>query len=99
MADDDGLTGWIDFEYAAFEDPLIGMPKFQFWADDSGWVLASQTGLVERYLYKHRVSPEAFAIRVLLRGLTHLHDSKRDKPPTMMISAMEHAMATLQRTP
>ncbi len=99
LTDDDGMTGWVDFEHAAIEDPLIGLPKFQFWADDSGWMLASQTGLVERYLYRHRVSPDAFAIRVLLRGLTHLHDSAPDKPPTVMIDTMENAIATLQRKP
>ena len=98
LADDHGLTGWIDFEFAAFEDPLIGLPKFQFWADDSGWVLASQTGLVERYLFRHRVSPESFAIRILLRGLTHLLDTTPDEPPMAMIDTMEHAIATLQRT-
>ncbi|MET9021804.1 hypothetical protein ABZV93_17625 [Actinopolymorpha sp. NPDC004070] len=33
LADDDGLTGWVDFEHECFEDPLIGLPKFR--ADSS----------------------------------------------------------------
>lgn len=49
LADDDGVTGWVDFELACFEDPLIGLPKFGFWSEDSGWSLANQVGLVERF--------------------------------------------------
>lgn len=96
LADDAGLTGWVDFEHACFEDPLIGLPKFLFWADDSGWALAGQTGLVERYLYRHRVEPATFAVRVVLRGLTHLHDTNPDDPPTVMIKTIGHAVATLR---
>lgn len=88
-------ANWIDFEYAAFEDPLIGMPKFWFWADDSGWVSGSQLGLIERYLYRHRICAEAFAVRILLRGLTHLRDTTPDNPPTQMIATMERAIDTL----
>lgn len=35
LADENGLTGWVDFELACFEDPLIGLPKFLFWSEDS----------------------------------------------------------------
>lgn len=96
LADDAGLTGWVDFEHACFEDPLIGFPKFLFWSDDSGWMLASQSGLVERYLYRHRVAPATFAVRVVLRGLTHLHDTNPDDPPAVMIKTIEHAVTTLR---
>lgn len=96
LADDDGFTGWVDFEHACFEDPLIGFPKFLFWADDRGWKLADQTGLVERYLYRHRIAPATFAVRVVLRGLTHLHDTTPDDPPVIMIKTIEHALATLR---
>lgn len=96
LADDAGLTGWVDFEHACFEDPLIGFPKFLFWSDDSGWILASQSGFVERYLYRHRVTPATFAVRVVLRGLTHLLDTDPDHPPTVMINTIEHALTTLR---
>jgi len=95
LADDAGLTGWVDFEHAGFEDPLIGFPKFLFWSDDSGWKLASQIGLVERYLYHHRVTPATFAVRVVLRGLTHLHDTTTTNPPTVLINTIQHAITTL----
>ncbi|WP_157683657.1 phosphotransferase family protein [Microlunatus soli] len=96
LADDTGLTGWVDFEHAGLEDPLIGFPKFGFWAQDSGWRLASQVGLVERYLYRHRVPPETFAVRVALRGLTHLHDSDPADPPLIMIDQIERAVDELK---
>lgn len=96
LADDDGLTGWVDFEHAGLEDPLIGFPKFGFWSDDSGWSLASQIGLVERYLYRHRVLPRTFAVRVVLRGLTHLQDSDPADPPQTMINMIEGAVGELR---
>lgn len=96
LADDAGLTGWVDFELSCFEDPLIGFPKFHFWSDDRGWSLATQVGLVERYLYRHHVTPEAFLVRVALRGLTHLHDSTPDDPPVVMLNDIQHAVATLR---
>jgi aminoglycoside phosphotransferase len=96
LADDAGLIGWVDFEHACFEDPLIGFPKFLFWSDDSGWALASQSGLVERYLYRHRVTPATFAVRVVLRGLTHLYDTDPDDPPTVMLDTIDHAVTTLR---
>ena len=96
LVDHAGLTGWVDFEYSAFEDPLIGLPKFLFWADDSGWSLGAQVGLVERYLYRHRVTPAEFAVRVVLRGLTHLHDCSPDNPPKRMVGVIEHAIETLE---
>lgn len=96
IADDDGLIGWVDFELACFEDPLIGLPKFGFWADDSGWSLANHVGLVERYLYQHQVTPASFMVRVALRGLTHLHDTTPDRPPLVMLREIERAVAALR---
>ncbi len=96
LADDAGLTGWVDFEHSRFEDPLIGFPKFLFWSDDSGWALASQSGLVERYLYRHRLTPATFAVRVVLRGLTHLHDTTPDDPPAVMLHTIRDAITTLR---
>jgi hypothetical protein len=96
LADNAGLVGWVDFEFGCFEDPLIGLPKFQFWADDSGWSLAAQVGLVERFLYRHHVTPAAFMVRVALRGLTHLHDTTPDDPPLRMLMEIERAVDVLR---
>jgi aminoglycoside phosphotransferase (APT) family kinase protein len=96
LADAAGLTGWVDFEHAGFEDPLIGLPKFQFWSHDSGWSLGSQVGIVERFLFRRHVAPSAFMVRVALRGLTHLHDTTPDDPPSSMLSQIERAVALLE---
>ena len=96
LADEGGVTGWVDFEHACFEDPYIGLPKFQFWSEDSGWSLATQVGLVERFLYRCQVPPTAFMVRVALRGLTHLHDASPDEPPRVMLSEIERAIHVLR---
>jgi aminoglycoside phosphotransferase (APT) family kinase protein len=97
LADDAGLTGWVDFELGCFEDPLIGLPKFQFWSEDRGWSLANQVGLVERFLYRRQVPPTAFMVRVALRGLTHLHDTTPDDAPLVMLREIERAVDTLRQ--
>ncbi|WP_114559244.1 protein kinase family protein [Desertihabitans aurantiacus] len=97
LVEDGGRVGWVDFEHAAFEDPLIGLPKFWFWADDSGWATGARLGLVERYLYRHRVPAETFAVRILLRGLTHLRDSAPEDPPAQLLATLEHAVDVLRR--
>lgn len=96
LADDVGLRGWVDFEHACFEDPLIGLPKFLFWSEDSGWSLATRVGLVERFLYRHHVAPTTFMVRVVLRGLTHLHDTTPDEPPLVMLKEIEQAVNVLR---
>jgi aminoglycoside phosphotransferase (APT) family kinase protein len=96
LADSGGVTGWVDFEHACFEDPYIGLPKFRFWSADSGWSLAAQVGLVERFLYRRRVSPSSFMVRVALRGLTHLHDTTPEEPPIVMLREIERAIRVLQ---
>lgn len=97
LADDAGLTGWVDFEFGCFEDPLIGLPKFLFWADDRGWSLGTKVGLVEKYLYRHRVPPAEFQVRVALRGLTHLHDTTPENPPRLMFAEIQRAIAILRQ--
>jgi aminoglycoside phosphotransferase len=97
LADEAGVTGWVDFEHACFEDPYIGLPKFQFWADDSGWSLASRIGLVERFLYRQEVSPATFMVRVVLRGLTHLLDTTPDQPPVVMLREIDRAIQVLRQ--
>lgn len=98
LADDAGFTGWVDFELGCFEDPLIDLPKFHFWSDDRGWSLGAQVGLVERFLYRHQVTPTAFMVRVALRGLTHLHDTTPDDPPAVMLKDIERAVDTLRKS-
>jgi aminoglycoside phosphotransferase (APT) family kinase protein len=99
MTDGSTVTGWLDFEHATFEDPLIGLAKFLLWADDEfGWAAGAKAGLVERYLYEHGIAPEAFWVRLVLRGLWHLQGADPGNPPPYMqkviASAMERLIAT-----
>jgi aminoglycoside phosphotransferase (APT) family kinase protein len=72
---DGRLTGWVDFENACFEDPLIGFAKFMVWAyDDYGWGTGQKVGLVERYLYRQNASRAQFRPRLILRCLQFLQD-------------------------
>ncbi len=91
-----GELAWIDFEHAVFEDPLIGLAKFWFWSDDRGWALARQSGLVERHLFRHGITPQTFAVRVALRGLQHLArcDPQHEHPKTLL-NEIERATAML----
>ncbi len=69
------LTGWIDFEGACFEDPLIGFAKFQLFAeDDYGWGAGMKAGLIERFLYNQNLTRNDFAPRLILRCLRHLQE-------------------------
>jgi hypothetical protein len=93
---DDALVGWIDFEYACFEDPFIGFAKFFLWADDAvGWGAGAKVGLVERFLYRRQVSPVAFLVRLVLRGLSHLQDTSPTDPPTYMLQVISNAVDRL----
>jgi aminoglycoside phosphotransferase len=95
---DDALVGWIDFEYACFEDPYIGFAKFLLWADDIvGWGAGAKVGLVERFLYMRQVSPVAFLIRLVLRGLSHLQDTSPTDPPAYMLQVISNAVHRLER--
>jgi hypothetical protein len=96
LAADNELVGWIDFEYACFEDPSIGFAKFLLWADDSGWSAGARVGLVERFLYTHQVSPTAFLVRLVLRGLFHLQDSSPLSPPAYMLDVIHTAVQRLE---
>lgn len=94
---DDALVGWIDFEYACFEDPYIGFAKFCLWADDSGWSAGAKVGLVERFLYRHQVAPTAFLVRLVLRGLTHVQDTSPTDPPVSMLHVITNAVQRLRQ--
>jgi hypothetical protein len=68
-----GLTGWIDFTGACFEDPHVGFAKFFIWSFDAiGWGTGARAGLVERYLYSRDVSHSEFAPRLAVRCLYRL---------------------------
>ena len=98
MAAGDSLVGWIDFDGACFEDPLIGFAKFLLWADDAiGWGAGARVGLVERYLYRHQVPPAAFLVRLVLRGLHHLQDTSPSDPPRYMLQVIADAAHQLAR--
>lgn len=95
---DDALVGWIDFEYACFEDPYIGFAKFFLWADDAyGWGAGAKMGLVERFLYTHQVAPAAFLVRLVLRGLFHLQDASPTDPPHYMLQVIASAAQQLRQ--
>lgn len=93
---DDALVGWIDFEYACFEDPYIGFAKFLLWANDGGWNTGAKVGLVERFLYRHHVPPAAFLVRLLLRGLSHIQESPPEHPPHYMLQVVSDAVQRLR---
>lgn len=97
LSTDSGVTSWVDFEFGCLEDPLIGLPKFLFWREDRGWSLGAQTGLVQRFLYRHNVPLSAFMVRVALRGLTHLHDTTPNDPPTVMLEEIDRAVTVLSQ--
>ena len=62
------------FENARYEDPHFGFTNFTVWGaiDAVGWASYNRAGLVERWLYKHSVSPAEYAARVALRCLWRL---------------------------
>jgi aminoglycoside phosphotransferase len=94
---DNVLVGWIDFEYACFEDPYIGFAKFFLWADDEvGWAAGAKAGLVERYLYRHQVAPAAFLVRLVLRGLSHVQETSPADPPAYMLQVITDAAHRLK---
>lgn len=98
LINDDTLSGWIDFEYACFEDPHIGFAKFVLWANDvNGWGTGAQAGLVERYVYEHQLAPAAFFVRLILRGLHHIQDTDPTKPPHYMIQVVTDAVGRLRQ--
>lgn len=99
LVENDELVGWIDFEHACFEDPYIGFAKFLLWANDEyGWGAGAKVGLVERYLYQHKVAPADFLIRLLLRGLRHVQESSVEEPPAYMLGVMADGVRRLKES-
>jgi aminoglycoside phosphotransferase (APT) family kinase protein len=73
---DGRLSGFIDFEHACFEDPLLGFAKFIVWAyDDWGWGAGQKAGLVERALYQQNATRAEFLPHLVLRCLQTLRDA------------------------
>jgi hypothetical protein len=94
---DDAISGWLDFEYACFEDPYIGFAKFVLWADDEyAWGGGARSGLVERYLYEHGLAPAELSVRLVLRGLRHIQDAGPADPPRFMLRVISDAMLQLR---
>lgn len=74
LADEEKLTGFVQFQKACFEDPHVGFTIYKIWGpiDPVGWGPLNRAGLVERWLYRHNVSREEFAPRIVLRCLWRL---------------------------
>jgi hypothetical protein len=99
---DGRLTGWIDFENACFEDPLIGFAKFVVWAyDDYGWGTGHKVGLVERYLYHQNATRAQFRPRLILRCLQFLQNGANvpqegdENPRAATLRVLAETMAQL----
>jgi aminoglycoside phosphotransferase len=65
LSDGKGLTGFVDFSWACFEDPHVGFAKC--WIYD--FFPFNKAGLVERYLDRQSLTRAEFAPRVALRCL------------------------------
>ncbi len=97
LAEQNQISGWVDFEHACFEDPYIGFAKFFLWADDDyGWGAGAKAGLVERYLFKHQVAPSEFLVRLILRGLSYLHQIDPMDAPPYMLQVITEAVGSLK---
>jgi len=72
LHDGEELTGWLDFSFARFGEPLVGICKFMLWSFDCGWAPAAKCGLVERFLSDHGVGFSTFTPRLCLRALRML---------------------------
>jgi hypothetical protein len=68
LSDGHGLTGFVDFEDACFEDPHAGMAKYRIYDLRP----LSKTDLLERYLRAQGLSEAAFAPRMAVRCLATL---------------------------
>lgn len=97
------LSGFVDFEFACFEDPYIGFSKMIFWSfDNYGWGAGLKAGIVERFLYDQGVSKRDFAPRLALRAFTQvMRDVSLDKPEDRremdyVLGVMEECLREMQ---
>lgn len=100
IADETGLTGYLDFERACFEDPLIRWAHFP--VDEFRPLSASD--VLERYLALTGHSAEEFAVRVAIVALRRLitrvpidgGDPHANQKRTHILRVLESAVATFQ---
>ena len=65
LFDGEKVTGFVDFQFACFEDPHIGFGKY--WTYD--WYPLNKAGIVERYLETQSLTLADFAPRLAVRCL------------------------------
>jgi hypothetical protein len=97
-SDGRGVTGFVNFWAACFEDPHIAFDRYLIWGfDERIWGQFGKAGLVERYLYEQNVSQAEFAPRLALRCLYRL---QREVPTAGQAFAnyRDHALNLLQNT-
>lgn len=65
LSDGKGLTGFVDFSWACFEDPHVGFAKCRIY----DFFPFNKAGLVERYLDRQSLTRAEIAPRLALRCL------------------------------
>jgi aminoglycoside phosphotransferase (APT) family kinase protein len=75
LAEDGKLTGFLDFESAVFQDPLIGFAKYPIYDLEP----LSRTDLIERFVKQERFTIADFNVRLALMCLMIL---KKEVPVT-----------------
>ncbi len=98
LTDGEKVTGYVDFAWACFEDPYVGIVRY--WLND--WYPLNKVGIVERFLYRHDISRTQFAPRLVVRALAMLqtefcaepkhHSPSRD----LAIEYLKHGLAALK---
>ena len=56
----------------------------------------AKAGLVERYLYKHNVAPQAFWVRLVLRGVSYLQQTTPADASTHMVNVITESVYRLR---
>lgn len=68
LTDGESVTGYVDFAWACFEDPYVGIVRY--WLND--WYPLNKVGIVEKFLYRHDISRSEFSPRVVVRAMAML---------------------------
>ena len=96
---DGEISGYLDFAWSCFEDPLYGFTKY--WTYD--WYPLNHAGLVEKYLYRHGLTRKEFAPRLALRCLwtlqreTSVEGSDEASYRDTLLRLLHEAMDSLER--
>ncbi len=99
LTDGKSVTGFVDFAWACFEDPHIGITKF--WLDD--WYPLNKVGIVEKYLYRNNLTRSDFAPRLMVRCLALLQaeheveSTRADPSRDAMLVLLEDALRDVTR--